>query len=161
MIVVSNTTPIVKLAAIGRLDLLEQLYGTILIPPAVYHEIVVVGAGLPGAVEVQTLPWFQQRSVTSSPFLMQLQLELDPGEAEAIALGDEIKADLILLDERRARQSARQLGLRHVGVLGMLIEAKQVGLIPAVKPLLDDLISIAGFWVGATLYAQVLRTAGE
>jgi predicted nucleic acid-binding protein len=161
MIVVSNTTPIVKLAAIGRLDLLQQLYGAIVIPPAVYHEIVVVGAGLPGAVEVQTLPWFQQRPVTPSPLLTQLQLELDPGEAEAVALADEIKADLILLDERRARRLARQRGLLHVGVLGMLIEAKQAGLIGAVKPLLDDLIAIAGFWVGTPLYDQILRTAGE
>jgi uncharacterized protein len=56
---------------------------------------------------------------------------------------------------------ARQRGLLHVGVLGMLIEAKQAGLIGAVKPLLDDLIAIAGFWVGTPLYDQILRTAGE
>jgi predicted nucleic acid-binding protein len=161
VIVVSNTTPVVKLAAIGHLDLLRQLYGTILIPPAVYHEIVVVGAGLPGAVEVQTLLWFQRRPVTPSPLLTELRLDLDPGEAEAIALADEIKAGLILLDERRARRLARQRGLLHVGVLGMLIEAKHAGLIPAVKPLLDDLIAIAGFWIGAPLYDQILRTAGE
>src|SRR6266568_4995556 len=124
MIVVSNTSPIVKLAAVGHLDLLQQLYGALLIPPAVYHEIVVVGAGLPGAHEVQTLPWFQQRPVAPSALLTRLQLALDPGEAEVIALAGEIKADLMLLDERRARRLAGQLGLHHVGVLGLLIEAK-------------------------------------
>ena len=161
MIVVSNTTPIVKLAAVGHLDLLQQLYGALLIPPAVYHEIVVVGAGLPGALEVQTLPWFQQRPVTPSGLLTRLQLELDAGEAEAVALADEIKADLTLLDERRARRIASQLGLSHVGVLGMLIEAKQRGLIAAVRPVLDDLIAIAGFWVARPLCDQILRAAGE
>jgi predicted nucleic acid-binding protein len=161
MIVVSNTSPIVKLAAVGRLDLLQQLYGAILIPAAVYVEIVVVGAGLPGALEVQTLPWFQQRPVTPSALLTRLRLGLDPGEAEAVALADEIKADLILLDERRARRVASQLGLSRVGVLGILIEAKRGGLLAAVRPVLDDLIATAGFWVAGPLYDQILQAAGE
>ena len=63
MIVVSNTSPIVNLAAIGRLDLLEQLYGTVIIPQAVYREIVVLGAGQPGAMEVSTLVWIEARDV--------------------------------------------------------------------------------------------------
>lgn len=91
----------------------------------------------------------------------RLELELDPGEAAAIALAIELKADLLLLDERRGRTVASRFGLRFVGLLGVLIEAKQQGYLGAVKPILDDLITRAGFWVSQPLYERVLQAAGE
>jgi len=87
--------------------------------------------------------------------------ELDPGEAEAIALAKELKADLLLMDERRGRRVASRLGLRFVGLLGILVEAKHKGLIKAVKPILDSLITKAGFWLGNRLYTRILETVGE
>lgn len=86
---------------------------------------------------------------------------MDRGEAEAIILAVEKKADLLLLDERRGRTVAYQLGIKFIGLLGILIEAKHQQIISAVKPLLDELIAKAGFWVSTHLYNCVLKAAGE
>ncbi|HEY65904.1 MAG TPA: DUF3368 domain-containing protein [Caldilineae bacterium] len=161
MRVVSNTSPIINLAAIHRLDLLRQLYDRLIIPEAVYMEITASGAGQPGAREVETASWIEYRKVTDRSFVSALRIDLDPGEAEAIALAIEVRADLILLDERRARTVARRLGLKYIGLLGALIEAKHKGYIAEVKPLLDALITRAGFRVSPRLYSHVLSVANE
>ena len=109
MIVVSNTSPIINLAAIGRFHLLETLLGRVFIPNAVYHEIAVVGAGEPGSDEVRENPNIIVKEV-GQPIMVQLLMhDLDPGEAEAIALAIEMKADLLLIDERRGRRRALEL----------------------------------------------------
>jgi predicted nucleic acid-binding protein len=161
MIVVSSTSPIVNLAVIGQLDLLRQLYGKVILPQSVYDEIAIAGEGQPGAVEVSSFEWIEIGHVTDQLLLASLRLELDEGEAEAIILALETRADLLLLDERKGRAIAARLGLQFVGLLGVLLEAKQAGLIPAVKPLVDDLIAKAGFWIGQELYEHLLRVAGE
>ena len=161
MIVVSNTSPITNLAAIGQLDMLRQLYAKILIPQAVYGELTFGDGNQPGGQEVQTLAWIETRHVADRVLVTALQLELDPGEAEAIALAVEVKAELLLLDERRGRMVASRLGLHVVGLLGVLSEAKQQGYLSAVKPILEDLVTTAGFWVSPRLYARVLQAAGE
>jgi len=161
VIVVSDTSPIINLAAVGQLQLLRQLYGRIIIPPAVHREIVVVGAGQPGAVQVESYDWFETRSAPNQDLVASLQLKVDGGEAEAIALASALNADLLLLDERRGRVAAAHLGLRFVGLLGILIEAKHKSLVPAIKPILDQLLEKAGFWVAQELYDRVLQSAGE
>ena len=127
MIVVSNTSPITNLAAIGQLEMLRQLYAKVLIPQAVYGELTFGGVIQPGGREAQTLPWIETKQVTDWVLVTALQMELDPGEAEAIALAVELKAYLLLLDERRGRVVASRLGLHFVGLLGVLSEAKQQG----------------------------------
>lgn len=161
MIVVSNTSPILNLAAIGHLELLQQLYRSILIPQAVFDEIVVAGAGQPGALEVQQSKWIRKKPVTNHTVARALLAEIDAGEAEAIALAVEEEADLLLLDERRGRVVAARLGLRFVGLLGVLVEAKNRGHISSAKTILDELIVIAGFWVNQDLYARVLQAVQE
>lgn len=161
MIVISNTSPLVNLVAVGQLDLLRQLYGKIIIPQAVYHEIAVVGAGQPGDAEVKTFDWIETQQTKDRILVASLELELDPGEAEAIALATALKADLLLLDERKGRIVASRLGLKFIGLLGVLIEAKYKGLIVKVKPIMDDLISKAGFWMSQQLYEHVLQVVGE
>jgi hypothetical protein len=106
-------------------------------------------------------PWVEKRSVANRSLLDSLRLELDAGEAESIALAVELKADFVLLDERLARRIATGLGLKVAGLLGVLVEAKRRGLIVLVKPILDALITKAGFWVGRDLYARVLVEVGE
>ncbi|MDA0266257.1 MAG: DUF3368 domain-containing protein [Cyanobacteria bacterium] len=161
MIIVSDTSPINNLAAIQALDLLRELYGTVVIPEAVYHELTDPDFPVAGSIEVQTLEWIQCQAVTNSAMIEALSNDLDPGEAEAIALAIEIKADQVLIDERRGRLIAARLNLNCTGVLGVLVEAKAQGLIPAVKPLLDALIDQAGFWIAQPLYDRVLRFAEE
>jgi predicted nucleic acid-binding protein len=161
VIVVSNTSPIVNLAVIGHLDLLHKLYNRIIIPPAVYNEIVVVGAGKAGAVEVQGGQWFDVRQVANTVSLQKLRQILDAGEAEAVVLAGEIPADLLLIDEHKGRTVAAQSGIKITGLLGLLIVAKQRGYISAVKPVLDDLRTRAKFWIDAQLYARIVTIAGE
>jgi len=161
MIVVSNTSPVINLSAIGQLELLEKLFQQIIIPTAVYQEIAVDGTGQPGAIEVCTLPWVKSNKVNNSTLVKALQGELDSGEAEAIALAIENKADLLLLDERIGREVALRFGLQFIGVLGILILAKEKGYLLRVKPVVNELIVKAGFWISPALYDYVLNTAGE
>lgn len=161
MIVVSNTSPIINLAQINGLDLLPRLYGKIIVPSAVYREIVIAGAGRAGSDEVQTANWIEVRQVADSTLLRELRMLVDQGEAEAISLSVEIGADLLLIDETRGRQQAVNASLQHIGLLGVLRDAKSQGLLPNIKPKLDALYSKAGFWMSKELYDSVLRAAGE
>ncbi len=159
MIVVSDTSPLVNLAAVRRLDLLQQLYGQVIIPQVVYDEIVA-GAPQPGSSEVK-FSWIEVRRATLRSLTASLRMELDEGEAEAIALATELNADLLLLDERKGRAVATRMGIRFIGVLGVLVDAKRKNLVPAVKPVVDELISKAGFWVSPQLYDRILESVGE
>ena len=161
MTVVSNTSPIVALARAGRLDLLHAVHGEIFIPDAVFNEITIAGAGEPGAHDVATAAWIKQRPALNAPLVNALGLELDAGEAEAIALAVECQADLILLDERKGRHAAQRMGLTVTGTLGILIAAKDRGLLAAVRPLLDALRADAGFWMADALYDAALAAVNE
>ena len=92
---------------------------------------------------------------------MQNRAQLDPGESEAIALALEINADLLLIDECRGKTEANRLGIRITWLLGVLMEAKQRSLIPAVRPLMDNLIATSQFRVSQALYNQILAMVGE
>jgi hypothetical protein len=161
LIVISDTSVINNLAAIHQLNLLQKLYSSIVIPQAVYDELTLPNFWVAGANEVQSYDWIQVRSVSNDSLLKSLEQELDIGESEAIALAIELKAELILIDERRARKIAEELNLRYTGILGTLIEAKDQGIILAVKPLLDSLINEAGFWIASSLYERVLQEVSE
>lgn len=162
MIVVSDTSPITNLAAVGLLNLLHQLYQEVIIPQAVYDEMVRLGYIVPGTVEVQTLPWIKVKTVSDIQRVAILQNKLDIGEAEAIVLALELKADLLLLDERRGRKIASSLGLNQItGLLGVLLEAKQKGLISTIKPVVDLLINENNFRISDRLYQKIIQVAGE
>ncbi len=161
MIVVSDTSPINNLAAIAHLYLLRDLYGTILIPEAVYRELTNPNFPVAGSVEVQTFDWITTHSVKDRTLVNVLSHELDLGEAEAIALAVEVQAEQLLMDEHRGRLVAARLNLRFTGILGVLVEAKNRGLIVKVKPLLDALVHQAGFWIATELYQRVLELVDE
>lgn len=161
MKIVSNSSPLITLARIGRLDILLQLYSEIVIPEAVWHEVVVEGAEQPGAEAIRSAPWIVRQAVANRPLVRALQQELDAGEAEAIALAMEIGTALLLMDERLGRDTARHLGIRYTGVVGVLIEAKHKGLVQTIKPLMDALRDMAGFRVSEALYQRILQDEGE
>ena len=121
-----------------------------------------LGYQVPGTVEVQTLDWIENRTVENREQVEELQMDLDMGEAEAIILALELDADLLLLDERKGRRVALELGVKKIsGLLGVLQEAKRKGLILEIKPILDRLISENNFRISVSLYNKVLQFAGE
>jgi len=103
MSIVSNASPLINLARIGKLSLLHDLYGELIVPEAVWHEVVFVGQGQPGADEVKSASWIQRRLVMNKQLEQALRQELDAGEAEAIALAVELNAELLLMDEHLGR----------------------------------------------------------
>ena len=161
MNIVSNASPLIALVRIGQLDLLRQLYSEIIIPEAVWHEVVVEGADQPEVEAVSSASWIVRRTVTNRPLVHGLQQELDAGEAEAIALAVEIDDALLLMDERLGRDTARHFGIRYTGVIGILIEAKHRGWVQAIQPHLDALRDLASFRVSEALYRRVLQDEGE
>lgn len=157
---VCNATPLLNFAVINRLDVLQATFGQIIIPKAVYDETTSLGfPGTQFVLQAITDGWLQVRSVSATA--LTIPSELDDGEKEAIALALETNEQQILLDEREARQVARNLSLQVMGTLGIMLLAKNNQLIPQVRPLLDAMIDVAQYWVSATLYEQVLRQAGE
>ena len=144
-VVISNTSPLTHLAAIGQFDLLRELYGQLLIAEAVWEELNAAGQAWPGCEEVASATWITRRAVVNRPLVTALRERLDPGEAETIALAVECPPAFVLMDEKEGRHTAQRFGLRTVGVVGVLIEAKSRGLITHVGPLLDRLRREAGF----------------
>ncbi|MBC7225836.1 MAG: DUF3368 domain-containing protein [Thermoflexales bacterium] len=160
-VIVSNASLLINLARIGHLDLLQAVYNELVIPEAVWEEVVVAGAGQLGAEQVRQADWIRVRPVTNRHLVNALRQDLDAGEAEAITLAAELGADLLLMDERLGRETARHLGLRCMGLIGVLVEAKHRGMIRAIKPYLDMLRDIAGFRIRDDLYQRVLEDEAE
>ncbi|MDL1976123.1 MAG: DUF3368 domain-containing protein [Deltaproteobacteria bacterium] len=157
MKVVSNATPIISLATIGRISLLHQLFGKIYIPREVYDELKSKKA--PGYQEIDA-PYFQVREIQGAPYIGFLLHDLDRGEAEAILLAKELQADTLIIDERIGYAIAKAQGLHVIGTLTVLLMAKEHGLISTVKPLLDEMIR-KGRWYSQFVYKDFLKKIGE
>jgi uncharacterized protein len=158
MPVVSNTSPILNLAIVNRLELLRQQFGKILIPGAVLEELKV-DQERPGSQVIReaiSSGLIQIQAVNNEPLAQLLKQTLDRGEAEAIALAIELNANWTLLDEREGRKVAKSLGLNVTGILGILLQAKQAGKLESLQPVIDDLINEAGFRIAPELLAKVL-----
>ena len=158
-LVVVNTTPIIALSLIGELDLLRLLYGQVLVPPSVEAEVLAGGRGGTGRSELQEASWLHIVSL-QDPNRADLLADLDRGEAEVIALAQELNADLVIIDERLARLHAKRLGLTLTGTLGVLLQAKQLGHVKAVAPLIDRLRQ-DGIRLSDIVVAEVLALADE
>jgi predicted nucleic acid-binding protein len=161
LIVVSNTSPLTNLAAIGQFELLYRLFGSVNVASAVIDELAYDDISWPGLAEAKNAAWIRVQTVTSRQLVDALRIDLDRGEAETIVLGLELGADLVLLDERAGRYVAQHMGLNVMGVGGLLLRAKSLGIIPAIRPLLDALREQAGFYLSRAVYEQILIQAGE
>jgi predicted nucleic acid-binding protein len=161
MIVVSNTSPLTNLAAIGQFDLLRRLYFELHIAQGVWEELNAGGGRWPGCEEVAKADWIERHTVRNHDLIVALQRDLDRGEAETIALALELGADLVLLDEQEGRHTAQRFGLRVVGVVGILLEAKASDIVGTVRPHLNALRQTAGFYLSTSLYQHALTLAGE
>jgi predicted nucleic acid-binding protein len=159
MTVVCNTSPLLVLAKIQRLGLLTQLYARLVIPGAVVDE---VGAKADdAAVQIQALVATPRVTVqrATPQTLAGLPGDLGPGEREAIALALETAADVVVLDDQVGRRLARARGLQVTGTVGVLIEARSRGLLPALRPELDRLRD-AGLWLADAFYQRLCQAEG-
>ena len=159
--VVSNTSPLMNLTIIGRLELLRNSFGMIHVPVAVWSELVIHGKGKPGSEDIANASWIQTHVVQNQHLVTVLREHLDQGESEAIVLALELPATLILLDEFEGRRIAEQYGLTKTGILGVLLNAKKQGVISSLKVEMDKLRRDAHFWIADPLYAKLLHAAGE
>ena len=160
MKLVLDSSALITLARIGRLDILRQLTSDVHIPEAVYDEVVKTGQGRQGSTEVAQAQWIARHHVQDQGAVRRLQTRLRRGEAEAIVLARELQADVLILDDAVARRVAEAEGRNVVGLLGLLLHAKAHGLVGSVKPILDDMRS-AGFFLDESLYRSLLKRAGE
>ena len=161
MIVVADTSDLLNLGRVEQTELLRGIFHEIVIPVEVAAEFLRL-SGNAARFQGLILPnWIHQRSVTAILPQVRTSAELDAGEAAAISLAVELCADAILIEERRGHLIASQLGLKTIGLLGILIQAKAIGLLPAVLPVIERLEKDAGFWLSAQLRERVLRMDGE
>jgi predicted nucleic acid-binding protein len=153
MIVVSDTTAVTTLLKAGMEGLLSELFGDVIVPQAVYEELMAFHSHLPDFVLIRpTQP--AARRLPETAFLGR-------GEAEAIALAKRIKSDLLLTDDLKARNVAAALKLKCMGLLGVLILAKQRGHITSVKEALETLQARGGLYLSEVVKMEALKLAGE
>jgi hypothetical protein len=157
--IVSDTGPIIAFARLGRLSLLRQLFDVLIIPEAVFDELVRSGSDQPGAPEAIQGEWIQRRAITDPEAVAQLPPRLHAGEREALVLAHG-HGTRVLIDEQRGRAAARAMGLEPVGSLGVLAEAKALGLIPAVRPIVEELQAIR-YWIEQSIIRDFLEEMGE
>jgi len=161
VIVVADTSVILNLCCVQHERLLQPLFGRVVVPAEVASEFIrlstaearFTGLTLPVWIEIEPGPHSVPREARTA--------NLDAGETAAIALGLKLAADALLMDEKLGREVANRLGLRTIGILGVLLEARRRGLIPRVEAVLDRLEAEVGFWVAPALRQHVLRLAGE
>jgi len=159
-LVVPDAGPPISLAAISQLDLLKALFEQVAIPQAVYDEVVVHGEGEPGSHEVGEANWIKICQVKDHLAVDLLREALDAGESEAIVLAQELNARYVILDDGLARRKACFIKLPMIGTLGVLLMAKEAGLISAVRPILNELRQ-TDFRVSDRVYQNVLAKAEE
>ncbi len=156
--VVTNSTPLIAFWSIQRLDILQSLFGEVWIAPAVRDEFLALQTEL-REQSLEQNPWIRVVKL-SRPARAKIFSGLDMGEAETLALAEEQDARLVLVDEKKGRQYAKRLGLRLSGSMGILLMAKENGLIEKVAPLLNA-VEEAGLFIGLELKQKVLELAGE
>lgn len=161
MIIVSDTSPVSNLILIERLDILQKLFAEIIIPPAADAEIRALKKFSIDLNQYENAEWIKVTAPINLPKVRTLQIKLDEGEAQAIALALEIECDLLLMDERLGTIIARQEGLQTVGSVGVLIKAKQKKIITEAREILSELKTTAGFWLGDKLETKIPEELGE
>ena len=145
---VTNSTCLIGLERIERLDILPQVFDTVFAPPAVAKEVQA------------SVDWLRVQAVANPYVVTALRTQMDEGEAEAIALALELSDVLLILDDKKARRVAQQMGMKVIGTVGMLLRAKRQGIIAEVKPLFIKLTEV-NFRLSQGIIQEALRLSGE
>ena len=148
-IIISDTSSLIALTNIGELEILKGVYEEVVITPEIAEEY-----GL------ETPDWIRIEQVNDKQKFKLLNLELDEGESSGIALALENESSLLVIDEKKGRGIAKKLGIRITGILGVMIRAKETGVVEKIKPLVDKLEKV-DFRMSARLKSQILERVGE
>ncbi len=154
----ADASTLIGQSRIGQLNLLRDLYGEVLIPESVYNE--VAREPKHGSEKIKMAKYLKVDKVTDRKMVELFLGYLGRGEAEVLTLSKEKKAQLILIDEKKARKAARRAGFEIIGVLGVLLAAKNRALIFAVRPSIEDLTK-QGFRLSKKVTQRALKEAGE
>lgn len=160
--IIADAGPLIALARVGLLSLLKDLYGTVLVPPAVWAELRIEDGrlGAEGLANAAAEGWLLRVEPLPAVYWRELSELLDPGEAEAISLAEQRTYRFLLIDERRGREVAKRRGLRVTGTAGVLLAAKENRLLESVTLAMDRLEG-AGYRLSTALRAEVAKLAGE
>lgn len=158
--IVADAGPLIAFSRIGRLGLLGQVVGELVVPEAVYDDVGVKGKGRSGAEQVEHAHWIRRRGIADLGAAAPFPPDLGRGEREAIVLAKNERAHL-LVDDRRARAVAQELGIEVFGTLRVLAEAKRRGFVAEVLPILQELRAV-GYWIHEERVVRpFLREIGE
>lgn len=162
MVIISDTSAVSYLLQINEFVLLQKLYGKIIIPDMVFKELALMESHHSELSILINNEVIEVRTISNISLYEELfSTGLDDGEKEAISLAVELHADLLLIDESKGRAVAKQMGIPHRGILGLLLEAKINGFIQLVKPLLQKLRNDTSFYCSNSVYEMILNNAGE
>jgi len=156
---ICDTSALIALQQVGLLHILQSLSPSVIVPAAVEQELAMGRASGHTMLDVASVNWLTVRAPISRPALPNAKL-LGPGESDVLWIALETPASVAVLDEAPARSVANQLGIAFTGTLGLLLDAKHAGQIPAIKPVLDEL-QRHGFHMSPQIRDTILRTAGE
>ena len=159
MIIISDTSPLVCLLHLNKINLLQDLFINVIIPTAVFNELIK--AKIINETFLQFNPFIHIKTPSNKKEVEELRNILDAGESEAIVLSKELKANLLLIDEDRGRKFAKKYGLTIKGVLGVLLQAKEKGLILKIRPLIERLQTEINFRINKSLLEKILIEANE
>ncbi len=160
MIIVSDTSPIANLILIDKLDILRLVFTHVIIPPAVDKEIRALEDFEIDLQKYHSSDWISIKEPSNKLDLIKLKGSLDTGELEAICLAKELKANLLLIDERIGTRKAKEIGLQTIGLIGVLVKAKQENYISNVGSIIRQLRN-EGFWISDNLVKIILHRVGE
>jgi predicted nucleic acid-binding protein len=158
--VVCNSSPLIHLSKAGRLSLLRDFFQEILVPEEVLMESVENSGGAEDAKEIENAGWIHPMAIEDMDLKKALKLTIDEGEAAAIVLALEQKADLVIMDDYDGRAMAKEYNLKVIGTIGILLKAKLEGKTISLKHDLD-VLRMNGFWLGEELYSKLITEANE
>lgn len=156
--VIVNSTPLIVLGNAGLLEILQKLYGRILVPKAVYQEVTAKDDAA-GKILLNGADWLRIEEVQNKSDARIFSSRLHAGEVEVMLLAREQKADLLIIDDNAAKSTAKYLGMKVTGSLGVLLRAKQMGIIPDINDAMDQII-LNGFYVSEELRKHIILLAG-
>ena len=157
--VIVNSTPLIILGNIDRLDILQKMYGEIIIPQAVFEEVTSKNDDAKLKLS-QNLSWIKIFEVKDKSSRKIYQAKLHDGEVEVMMLAKEISADLLIIDDNAAKKFAKFLGFTVTGTLGILLKAKSEKIIPKIRPILEKMLE-ENFYISEKIINLVLKTAKE